>query len=161
MWLRYQVEGYTEDIVHDLEHRLDMIFGRQVNRVHVLDFARLTGEMRQALTNRMGMVYTGDVGQELFTSHAWRRLFEIRGSLVWEFMLEFFSTCRMSYTELREFILALGLHSAEEMAEDGFKAYWDILGLAPSYTYIKDPMRRLCHRLISCNISGRVQAPEK
>ncbi|GKD24457.1 hypothetical protein Tco_1230671, partial [Tanacetum coccineum] len=101
MWLRYQVEGYTEDIVHDLEHRLDMIFGRQVNRVHVLDFARLTGEMRQALTNRMGMVYTGDVGQELFTSHAWRRLFEIRGSLVWEFMLEFFSTCRMSYTELR------------------------------------------------------------
>ncbi|GJT33695.1 reverse transcriptase domain-containing protein [Tanacetum coccineum] len=152
---------------------------------------RLTGEMRQAFTVRMRMVYTGDEGQELFTSHAWRRLFEIRGSLVWEFMLEFFSTCRMSDIELRldevdtlcfqlggarhrmtwrEFIMALGLHSAEEMAEDVFEAYWlgsmraipdkgdlrdyytaisserDFLGVAPSYTYIRDPVRRLCHR---------------
>ncbi|GJY38914.1 hypothetical protein Tco_0425278 [Tanacetum coccineum] len=29
----------------------------------------------------------------VFTSHAWRRLFEIQGPLVREFMLEFFSTC--------------------------------------------------------------------
>ncbi|GKD42784.1 hypothetical protein Tco_1267429, partial [Tanacetum coccineum] len=39
----------------------------------------------------------------------------------------------------RDFILALGLHSAEEMTEDGFEAYW----------------------LISCSIFGRGQAPEK
>nr|GEV23798.1 putative reverse transcriptase domain-containing protein [Tanacetum cinerariifolium] len=54
-------------------------FGRQVYRVHVLDFVRLTDEMRGTLTNRLRMVYTGDEGQELFTSHAWRRLFEIKG----------------------------------------------------------------------------------
>ncbi|GJZ94935.1 hypothetical protein Tco_0667138, partial [Tanacetum coccineum] len=36
----------------------------------------------------------------VFTSHAWRRLFEIPGPLVREFMLEFFSTCRMIDTEL-------------------------------------------------------------
>ncbi|GJZ51985.1 hypothetical protein Tco_0606500 [Tanacetum coccineum] len=50
-WLRYQVEGYTEEIVYDFEDRIRTIFGRQV-------------------------------------------------------------------------ILALGLHTAEEMAKDGFVAYW-------------------------------------
>ncbi|GKB32458.1 hypothetical protein Tco_0871859 [Tanacetum coccineum] len=168
--LRYQVEGYTKDIVHDFEQRLDMIFGTQVNRVHMLDFARLTEEMGQTLADRMRMVYTGAEGQVLFTSHAWRRLFEIRGLLVREFILEFFSTC---------------LHIADEMAEDGFEAYWlgsarvipdkgdlrdhrtkissdkDFLGPDPSYTFIRDPVRRLCHMLISYNISGRGQTPEK
>ncbi|GJW08570.1 hypothetical protein Tco_1570993 [Tanacetum coccineum] len=104
LWLRYQVEGYTEEIVHDFEQRLDTIFGRQVNRVHVLDFAGLTEEMRQTLADRMRMVYTGDEGQELFTSGA-------RHRMTW-----------------KQFILALGLHTAEEMVEDGFEAYW---GQAP------------------------------
>ncbi|GJS90079.1 hypothetical protein Tco_0772715 [Tanacetum coccineum] len=205
LWLRYQVEGYTEEIVHDFEQRLETIFGRQVNRVHILDFKGLTPDMRQDLAERMGMVYTKDDGQEVFVSHAWRRLFGIRAPLVQEFILEFFSTCRIrdemgldvagtlcfqmggarrSMT-WRQFILALGLHTAEEMAEDGFGAYWlgserlipdkgdlsdywveisssrDFLRGAPSYTYIRDPVRRLCHRLISYNISGRGQAPKK
>ncbi|GKA56160.1 hypothetical protein Tco_0755232 [Tanacetum coccineum] len=79
---------------------------------------------------------------EVFVSHAWRRLFGIRAPLVQEFLLEFFSTCRIrdemgldvvgtlcfqlgcarrSMT-WRKFILALGLHTVEEMAEDGFGA---------------------------------------
>ncbi|GJZ01625.1 hypothetical protein Tco_0519586 [Tanacetum coccineum] len=45
-----------------------------------------------------------------------------------------------------------GLHTTEEMAEDEFGAYW--LGSAPSYTYIRGPVRRLCHELISYIISG-------
>ncbi|GJR58787.1 hypothetical protein Tco_1500949 [Tanacetum coccineum] len=81
----------------------------------------------------------------------------------------------------RQFILALGLHSEEEMAEPGFGAYWagservipnkgdirdywieissdrDFLGPAPSYVHIRDPVRRLCHRMIACSISGRGQ----
>ncbi|GJR99376.1 hypothetical protein Tco_0315885 [Tanacetum coccineum] len=65
LWLRYQVEGYTKEIVQDFEQRLDIIFGRQVNRVHVLDFARLTGEMRQALTDRLRMEYTRAGGREI------------------------------------------------------------------------------------------------
>ncbi|GJQ97977.1 hypothetical protein Tco_0009116 [Tanacetum coccineum] len=97
---RYQVEGYTEDIVHSYEQRLERIFGRLVNWVHVLDFAGLTEGMRQTLAGRLRMVYTGDEGQDLFTSHAWRRLFEIRAPLVREFILEFLSTCRMSDTEM-------------------------------------------------------------
>nr|GEU63160.1 hypothetical protein [Tanacetum cinerariifolium] len=59
----------------------------------------------------------------------------------------------------RKFILALCLHTAEKMANDGFEAYW--LGLAPSYVHIRDPVRRLCHKMISCSISGRGHAPEK
>ncbi|GJR37084.1 hypothetical protein Tco_1212768 [Tanacetum coccineum] len=56
--------------------------------------------MRQTLDDRLRMVYIGDEGHELFTNHAWRRLFEIRTPLVREFILEFFSTCRMSDTEM-------------------------------------------------------------
>nr|GEU56843.1 hypothetical protein [Tanacetum cinerariifolium] len=114
-WLRYQVDGYTEDIMHTFEQRLETIFGR--------------------------------------------RLFKIRGPLVQEFILEFLSTCMMSDTEMgldvtdtlcfhlggarrrmtwRQFILALGFHTADEMAKD-----------APFYVYIRDPMRRLCNRMIS------------
>ncbi|GKD99166.1 hypothetical protein Tco_1383063 [Tanacetum coccineum] len=131
----------------------------------------------------MRMVYTRDDGQKVFVSHAWRRLFGIQAPLVQEFILEFFSTCRIrdemgldvagtlcfqmggarrSMT-WRQFILVLGLLTAEEMAEDGFDAYWlgserlipdkrdlsdywveissgkDFLRGAPSYTYIRDP----------------------
>ncbi|GKG24924.1 hypothetical protein Tco_0395552, partial [Tanacetum coccineum] len=95
LWLRYQIEGYTEEIVHDFDQRLETIFGRQVKRVHVLDFEGLTPDIRQDLAERLRMVYTGDDGQEVFMSHTWRRLFRIRAPLVQEFILEFFSTCRI------------------------------------------------------------------
>ncbi|GKA22239.1 hypothetical protein Tco_0708201 [Tanacetum coccineum] len=119
LWLRYQVPGYTPTIVQSYEQRLTTIWSRPVNRVHVLDFAGLTPEMRQDLA--------------------------VRAPLVWEFILEFLSTCRMSDTVMdldtantlffqlggvrrsmswRQFILALGLHTEQEMAEGGFGAYW-------------------------------------
>ncbi|GKD51881.1 hypothetical protein Tco_1280857 [Tanacetum coccineum] len=196
--LRGQVEGYTEEIVYDFEQRLETIFGRQVNRVHTLDFEGLTPDMRQNLAERLRMVYTRDDGQEVFVSHAWRRLFEIQAPLVQEFILEFFSTCRIG-SEMgldmadnlcfhlggarrsmtwRQFILALGLHTVEEMVKDGFGAYWlgsgrvtpnkgdfsdywveissgrDFLRGAPSYTYIRDSVRRLCHRHAKGRKSG-------
>ncbi|GJW25031.1 hypothetical protein Tco_0038842 [Tanacetum coccineum] len=130
------------------------------------------------------------------------RVFETKGSLVRELILEFLSTLRFGKVLLdldtlgtiqfqlgkarrsmtwRQFILALGLHTAKEMTENGFGAYWlgsergipdkgdlsdywveissgrDFLRGAPFYTYIRDPIRRMCHRLISY----RGQAPEK
>ncbi|GJY25541.1 hypothetical protein Tco_0400267 [Tanacetum coccineum] len=138
----YQVKGYNEGIVHSYEKGLETIWGKAVNRVHVLDFAGLTDSMRQTLGDMLSMVYTGDDRQAFFTSHAWRRLFEVRGPLVKEFMLEFFSTCRMSDTEM-------GLNVA------------DTLWPAPSYVFIRDPVRRLCHRMIAYIIFGKGQAPEK
>nr|GEW71843.1 hypothetical protein [Tanacetum cinerariifolium] len=136
-----------------------------------------------------------------------RRMFEVRSPLIRELMLKFFNTCRFTDIELgldvsgtfylkiwrglkrqmiwREFILALGLHTTEEMASERFGAYWagslresatkadlrdywteisstsDFMTGVPSYTAIRDPLRRLCHCLIAFNISGRSQAPEK
>ncbi|GJU85636.1 hypothetical protein Tco_1293182 [Tanacetum coccineum] len=176
LWLRYEGQEYTNVVVHDYKGRLGMIFGKQVNRVHVLDFEGLIDEITQALTDKLRMVHTGAKGQVLFTSDAWRQVFEIKGTLVLELMLEFFSTCRISNTMLKLDV---------EMATDGFKAYWtdnlreisskanfynygsriafdgDFLGVVPSYTSIRGPLRRLCHRLIAFNISGRGQAPKK
>ncbi|GJW70481.1 hypothetical protein Tco_0127398 [Tanacetum coccineum] len=43
----------------------------------------------------------------------------------------------------------------------GISSERHFLGSAPSYTAIRDPMLRLCHRLIACSIAGRSQAPEK
>ncbi|GKA11832.1 retrovirus-related pol polyprotein from transposon TNT 1-94 [Tanacetum coccineum] len=81
-WLRYQVEGYTEDIVRNFEHRLETIFSREAT----------------------------------FTSHPWRRIFEVRGPL-----LEIHAGSSLAP---RQFISVLGLHTSEEMVEDGFGAYW-------------------------------------
>ncbi|GKE97610.1 hypothetical protein Tco_0020961, partial [Tanacetum coccineum] len=74
------------------------------------------------------------LGQSVFTSRAWRRLFEIRGLLLHELILEFFSTFRFREVVLdldtagalqfqlgrfrhrmswREFILGMGLHTAK------------------------------------------------
>ncbi|GJY76597.1 hypothetical protein Tco_0481713 [Tanacetum coccineum] len=135
--LLYTVEGYIEENVQDFEQRLDMIFGRQ--------------------------------GQELFTDNAWRRLFEIWGPLVWLFMLEFFSisTCRISDAELgldvndtllRERSIIKGILGITRLRFHLIGTFW---GPAPSYTFIQDPVRRLCHTLISYSISGRGQAPKK
>ncbi|GKF27340.1 hypothetical protein Tco_0083234, partial [Tanacetum coccineum] len=76
-------------------------------------------------------------------------------------------------------------YGQQEMAEAGYGAYWadsdrvipdkgdlkdywieissdkDFLGPAPSYVLIRDPVRRLCHRMIAYNISCRGQAPKK
>ncbi|GKD14373.1 hypothetical protein Tco_1198780, partial [Tanacetum coccineum] len=150
---QYVVVGYTEEKVHNFEQRLEMIFERRVNRVHIIDFEGLTPDMRQGLVERLRMVYTRDDGEELGGA---------RCSMTW-----------------RQFILALGLHIAKEMEDDGFRAYWlgservipnkgdlsdywvkisssrDFLRGTPSYTYIRDPIRRLFYRLISYNIFGR------
>ncbi|GJT73532.1 hypothetical protein Tco_1032818 [Tanacetum coccineum] len=84
-----------------------------------------------------------------------------------------------------QFILALGLHTEDEMESLSFARYWsenermipekgdlhdywrgistdgDFLGPPPSYILIRDPVLRLYHRMMAHNIAGRSQAPEK
>ncbi|GJR69405.1 hypothetical protein Tco_0015470 [Tanacetum coccineum] len=141
----WRVMGYIEGIVHSFEWRLEKIWGRSVKQVHKLNFKDLTPKMRQDLAVRLRMVYVRDDGKQTFVSHAWRRLFGIRGPLVRKFILEFLSTCKMSDTKMdfdvagtlcfqlggvrrsmswRQFILALGLHTEQYMAQAGFGAYW-------------------------------------
>ncbi|GJR03758.1 hypothetical protein Tco_0526742 [Tanacetum coccineum] len=166
----------------------------------------MTEEMGVDIDARLGMRHKGAKGLVVFTSHALRRLFDIRRSLVRELMLEFFSTYRFDDLILdldtdvvlsfqlggarrtmswRQFILAMGLHTIEEIDTNGFMRYWaessstvaskgdlrgywevisssgDFLTTIPSYLLIRDPFRRLCHRLIAHTIAKRGQAPEK
>ncbi|GJT40942.1 hypothetical protein Tco_0940807 [Tanacetum coccineum] len=150
--------------IPDFEERLGRIFSKQMHRLHVLDFDALTEDMDQAITARLKMDHIRGDRQVVFSSHAWRRLFEIRGPLVRKLILEFFSTCRFADCVLdldvvgtlqfqlrrlrcqmswRQLILALGLHTAEEIDTD------------------RELMRRLCHHLIAFTVAGRGQAPEK
>ncbi|GJX30992.1 hypothetical protein Tco_0240847 [Tanacetum coccineum] len=127
------VDGYDEGIIHSYEQRLEMIWGRPVNRVHVLDFTGLNNCMRQTT-----------------------RKVEYGECWYYKGTLQFISLGGARGETWRQFILALGLHSKEEMAGPG-----DFLGPALSYVHIRDPMRRLCHRMIVCSISGRGQGAEK
>nr|GEX51585.1 hypothetical protein [Tanacetum cinerariifolium] len=116
---------------------------------------------------RMRMKHRDDADVVEFTSQSWGRLFDTRGPLVRELILEFLITLRFGEVLLdldapgtiqfqlgearrrlswRQFILALGLHTGEEMGSFGFA---------------RDPVLRLCHRMTAHNIAERSQAPEK
>ncbi|GJV98100.1 RNA-binding protein 39 isoform X2 [Tanacetum coccineum] len=176
-YLRYEGSQYTDADITDFEARLTRIYKREVHRVQVFDFGGLTDLMAEGLSARMLMEHMDAQGHSVF-GEAVTDL-DITGAL--QFQLGGVRK-RMSW---REFILALGLYTAEEMQTVGFGAYWaesarqipdkgdlrdywigissvgDFLGTAPSYTAIRDPILRLCHRLIACSIAGRSQAPEK
>ncbi|GJS20548.1 hypothetical protein Tco_0449180 [Tanacetum coccineum] len=111
---------------------------------------------------RMLMEHMDAQGQSVFTSRAYRRLFDIRGPLVHELIIVFFSTFRF-----REAVLDLDMRETDPR-QRGSECLLDrdlicggFYGYTPSYTLIRDPMLRLCNILISCSIDGRSQAPEK
>ncbi|GJQ92886.1 hypothetical protein Tco_0004025 [Tanacetum coccineum] len=133
-YLRFEGLGYIDADIIDFEERLEL--------------------MAEGLSGRMLMEHRDAQGQSIFTSRAWRRLFEIRGPL---FQLGGVRR-RIRW---REFILGMSLHTVEEIESVEMSYVGDFLSTTPSYTSIRDPMLRLCHRLIACNIAGRSQAPEK
>ncbi|GKE15191.1 hypothetical protein Tco_1422768, partial [Tanacetum coccineum] len=122
---------------------------REVHRVQVFDFGGLLDLMAKGLSARMLMEHRDAQGVSLFTSRAWRRLFDIRGSLVHELILEFFSTFRFGNA-----ILDLDTHR-------GISSAGYFLGTTPFYTAIRDLILKLCHRLIACSIARKSQAPKK
>ncbi|GKA40000.1 hypothetical protein Tco_0732593 [Tanacetum coccineum] len=163
--------GYTDSDIADFESRLERIYTREIHRVQVVDFQGMPELLRDGLFVRMAMEHRDEADVVVFTSQARRRLFDTRGPLVWELILEF--------------ILALGLHTEEEMESPSFARYWsesermitgkgdlhdywrdiltdgDFLGPTPSYILIRDPVLRLCHRMMAHSIARRSQAPEK
>ncbi|GKB90027.1 hypothetical protein Tco_0962299 [Tanacetum coccineum] len=171
-YLRYEGLQYTDENIVDFETRLARIYRREVHRVQVFDFGGLPDLIAEGLSTRMLMEHRGDQGQSVFTSRAWRRLFNIRGPLVHELILEFFSTFRF-----REAVLDLDTDGALQFQlggretdprQGGSKCLLDqdlicggFSGYTQSYTLIRDPMLRLCHRLIACSIAGRSQEPKK
>ncbi|GJV93315.1 hypothetical protein Tco_1541128 [Tanacetum coccineum] len=202
-YLRFEGLQYIEGNIVDFEMRLAKIYRREVQ---VFDFRGIPDLIVEGLSSRMLMEHSDAQGHGVFTSRAWRQLFDIRGLLVRELILEFFSTFRFEKAVLdldtagalhfllgrarrrlswMQFILALGLNTGEEMETVGFSAYWaenvrqipnkgdlrdywirissvrEFFSTTPSYTSIRDPILKLCHRLIACSIAGRSQAPEK
>ncbi|GKE16731.1 hypothetical protein Tco_1424308, partial [Tanacetum coccineum] len=91
---RYEGLEYSDADITDFEARLARIHRREVHRVPVFDFKGLSDLMAEGLTARMLMEHRNDQGVSLFTSRAWRRLFDIKGPLVHELILEFYSTFR-------------------------------------------------------------------
>ncbi|GJY77887.1 hypothetical protein Tco_0483688 [Tanacetum coccineum] len=95
-FLRFEGLEYIDvDIVY-FKGRLGKIYDRGIHRVLVFDFEELTKGIAEGLSTRMLMEHTEAHGQSIFTSRAWRRLFETRGPLVHELILEFFSTFKMT-----------------------------------------------------------------
>ncbi|GKE36432.1 hypothetical protein Tco_1459837 [Tanacetum coccineum] len=125
-FLRYEGMEYPNTDIADFKGRLAKIYRREVHKVPVFDFEGLPDLMAEGLSGRMLMEHRDEADVSVFTSRAWRRIRDIRlGG----------ARRRMSW---RQFVLALGLHTEEEMQK-----------------------ARLCHRLIAYSIVGRSQAPEK
>ncbi|GJZ11193.1 hypothetical protein Tco_0545952 [Tanacetum coccineum] len=111
---------------------------REVHRAYVYDFGGLLDLMAHGLSAMMLMEHRDALGVGLFTIQAWRRLFDIRGPLVHE------------------------ADSARQILDKGdLRDYWigissagDFLGTTPSYTMIRDPTLRLCHRFAAGRKSG-------
>ncbi|GKB67218.1 hypothetical protein Tco_0928630 [Tanacetum coccineum] len=140
---------YTYADIADFEARLARIYRREVHMVQVFDFGGLSDLMADGLSARMLMEHKVVQGVSLFTSWAWRRLFEIRGR--WWSQETF---------ELEVVYFGLGITyrggDRRDISTDG-----DFLGPPPSYTLIRDPVLRLCHRMITYSIASRSQALEK
>nr|GEU83835.1 hypothetical protein [Tanacetum cinerariifolium] len=138
-------------LVLQLVGPLGKIYRRGVHRVHVLDFGGLTNEMTVELSDRMLMEHRDAQGQSLFTSRAWRWLFEVKGPLVHELIMEFFSTFRFGEAEMDS--TGFGTYWAESARqipdkrdlsayERGVSFEGDFLGTTLSYTVIRDLMLR-------------------
>ncbi|GJW61424.1 hypothetical protein Tco_0110759 [Tanacetum coccineum] len=174
-------EDYTISIRHmallprDQRHQYLSFEGLQYINADIADFETTLADR---LSDRMLMEHMDAQGQGVFISQAWRRIFDIQGPLVHELILEFFSTFRfgdavVNLDKAKALQFQLGgagtAESGRQISDKGdLSAYWreisskgDLLGTPPSYTLIRDPMMRLCHRLIACSIAGRSQAPKK
>ncbi|GJS46034.1 hypothetical protein Tco_0596155 [Tanacetum coccineum] len=110
-FLRYQGLEYTDEDIADFEERLEKIYGYEIHRVQVVDFQGMPKLMRDGLFTRMRMEHRDDASVVVFTSQAWGRLFATRGPLLGG------ARRRLSW---RQYILALGLHTGEEMESPSF-----------------------------------------
>ncbi|GKE85323.1 hypothetical protein Tco_1559065 [Tanacetum coccineum] len=148
-FLRYESLEYTYSDIADFESRLERIYTHKIHKVQVVDFLCMPDLLRDSLFARMAIEHRDEAGVVVFTSQSWRRLFDTRGPLIWELILEFLSTLRFGEVLLdmdaphtfqfqlggvrrrlswRHFIQALGLHTREEMESLGFSRYWSETG---------------------------------
>ncbi|GKE18390.1 hypothetical protein Tco_1425967, partial [Tanacetum coccineum] len=137
-FLRYEGLEYTNSDIADFKSRLERIYTREIHRVHVVDFQGMPELLRDGLYARMEMEHRDEAGVVAFGEV----LLDLNALGTIQFQLGG-ARRRLSW---RQFILALGLHTREEME-------------FPSFA--RDPVLRLCHRIMAHSIAERSQAPEK
>ncbi|GJZ58520.1 hypothetical protein Tco_0614014 [Tanacetum coccineum] len=124
LYLRFEGLEYTNADIEDFGERLGKIYERGVHRVHVFDFRGLTDLMAKG--------------------------FEVRGLLVHELILEFFSTFRfreavLDLDTVRALQFQLGEVRRRISCREfilGIASEGDFLGTTSSYTTIRDLMLR-------------------
>ncbi|GJW16399.1 hypothetical protein Tco_0020532 [Tanacetum coccineum] len=168
---RYEGLEYTDSDMGYFESRLERIYTREIHRVQVMDFQGMPELLRDGLFARMAMEHRDEAEVLLDLDAPGTLQFQLGGA-----------RRRLSW---RQFILALGLHTGEEMESLGFARYWsesermipekgdlhdywrdistdgDFLEPSPSYTLIRDPVLRLFYRMMAHSIAGRSQTHEK
>ncbi|GKC54263.1 hypothetical protein Tco_1077008, partial [Tanacetum coccineum] len=178
--LFYNRLEYTDSDIEDFESRLERIYSREIHRVQIVDFQVMPQLLRDRLFARMAMEHR-DEAEFLSMLRFGEVLLDLDATGTIHFQLGR-ARRRLSW---RQFILALGLHTREEMESLSFARYWsesermipgkgdlhdywrdiltdvDFLGPPPSYTLIKDPIIRICHRMMAHSIARRSQVPEK
>ncbi|GKC79296.1 hypothetical protein Tco_1130070, partial [Tanacetum coccineum] len=106
-YLRYEGLQCTDANITDFEMMLARIYRREVHRVQVFDFGGLPDLMAEGLSTRMLMEHRDAQGLIVFTSRAWRRLFDIRGPLIGIPSAGDFHGTAPSYTSITNPILRL------------------------------------------------------
>ncbi|GKE11629.1 hypothetical protein Tco_1415180 [Tanacetum coccineum] len=129
-FLRYQGLEYTDVDIVDFEERLERIYSREIHKVQVVDFQGMSELMRDGLFAMMAMEHRDDTGVVLRFGEV---LLDLDAPDTIQFQLGRARRC-LSW---RQFILALGLHTREEMESPGFA------------------------RMMAHSIAGRSQAPKK
>ncbi|GJU03374.1 hypothetical protein Tco_1113712 [Tanacetum coccineum] len=152
------------------------MLGKEIKGPEALDFVDFgTMHEGQALQNLDQFCHVSYRNEDrTFTSQAWNRLFRIQEPVIREYVLEFLSSFKFKYhvmeidivdtmvfqlggvmrsMTMRQFILALGLYTEEEMNNNLFEFFHDAHH-PPSYTIIKNVIRCLVHRLLTLSVAG-------
>nr|GEU33461.1 hypothetical protein [Tanacetum cinerariifolium] len=93
-FLRYHRLEYSDRDIANFKERLERIHDKGTHRVQVLDFKGMPELMRHVLYAKIRMEHRNGDGVVVFSSQAWSSVFETRGPLVRELILEFLSMLR-------------------------------------------------------------------
>ncbi|GKA83232.1 hypothetical protein Tco_0789980 [Tanacetum coccineum] len=153
-YLRYEGLEYTDTDIAYFEGRLAKIYRREGHRVQIFYFGGLPDLMAEGLSGRMLIEHMDAQGQSVFREAVLD--LDMAGAL--QFQLGRTVGFGTYWVE-----------SARQIPDKGdLRDYWvsisstgDVLGITPSYTSIRDMIIRMCHKLITCSIAGRSQAPKK